>query len=346
MGFILKYVMSIFVFSFASVALADDQYYFKLLDQINNEGFPALNANICEMDSFPRSDMYSGCQSTTKNELLYKDVYRPYITEKFKVIFQDANVEILLCLLLRESSGWEGSASHTNVVGLSQFTSGTLSEMGEIIKKGSIYWERHIANQISVNEENERIVRKLQGMKGATKKLNKYKDELNKGISFLESFRRRQVMANAWEQLGGNDLKVDFSTGYFGNKKNYEANFLLTITKLRMCAYDFNNNYTDVTPDMILLACAGAYNIGESSFANLTLEKGQDLGNLSQWIDRLSISGNSQAPETVNHLISINRCAMNGPKLPMCGTNYDYCTDYVDPCTQPNAYLCRDECKK
>jgi hypothetical protein len=121
---------------------------------------------------------------------------------------------------------------------------------------------------------------------------------------------------------------------------------LFSMMMLMDCEMKFVQASVSLSQSDRLLACTGAYNIGVRGFQRHALYADESK-DLDDWITNLKNSGSPQKYETINHLVSINRCSDKSSNYPPCGTEPSYCQslEKTNPCGDSNTLKCIGECQ-
>jgi len=280
-------------------------------------------------------DRYFSCykKSTSLNED-YENSYRQSIqtisSEYHKILNEEVPLEsvntLMSCLIFRESALWEGGTSHSGAVGLGQFTSIAIDQVKDFIdfsgrdnfdQREQVQRDEHKAGRLSVSE-------------------------LNRNLSLIaierRNYDRYAKVRDYWNALPINPKpkSSEINGQYLANNNNHQAVMALSSLIMLNCQIQLEHSEALMTQDQKLLACAGAYNMGVGGFSKNALGRNEDQG-LNAWIENLKNSGDGQSNETINHLVSINRCQTNASNYPPCGTQSDYCKEL------PKANSCQDD---
>lgn len=280
-------------------------------------------------------DRYFACyQKSSSLQSDYQNSYRQSLqkisTEFHRLQNNDLSLEsvntLMSCLIFRESALWEGGTSHSGAVGLGQFTSIAIDQVKDFIDfSGRDNFDERERVQMAENEAG---------------RLNQSELAQNLGLIAIErrNYERYAKVRDYWNALPINPKpdSSEINSQYLANNNNHEAVMALSSLILLNCQIQLEQSEALLSPDQRLLACAGAYNMGVGGFSRNALGRNEEQG-LSAWIENLRNSGDSQSNETINHLVSVNRCQTNESNYPPCGTQADYCQDL------PRANSCQDQ---
>lgn len=247
---------------------------------------------------------------------------------------------VMSCLIHRESAHWLGDDSDTGAPGLAQIIGDARQEVRDYLSfsprsDGDSWYDRRIQIQRDENAAG-RLSRR----------------ELASNIASIEAERtnylREAAVHNLWNNipLRSRPSSGQISEAYVRNNANHQSVIALSSLIVKNCMIRLKDSGYEMSPQMTLFACSGAYNMGVGGFMNNALSR-RGPQNLETWIRNLRASGSSQANETINHLISINRCINGNQNYPPCGTDSSWCKESGMPtfnaCTDRPDPMCIGE---
>ena len=236
------------------------------------------------------------------------------------------------CLIFRESYGWKNMNSHTGARGIAQFTSVAVR-----------YLKRILSDKYESEEEIDAKIKEFQEQYEKSDR----KDFIKENINYLENKKklneRMKIMQDYWNKLEiPNKPNIsDIDMDYVFNLSNSTVVLHLSMLMIIDCQVSYtqeNIQHLDSTSYMSFLACTGAYNMGKWGFYENALSKVENDGKVMNWIDNLRDSTSTQKKECIQHLISIYRCIQKDTNYPMCGTNNNYCENFLS-----SANNCKDK---
>jgi len=305
-----------------------------------------LDALLFKSDS--QKDAYLACYEA---EPEYTDDYRRNYKNSISIVSRTATSvangaseridegdfnALLTCLVFRESAHFKGGSSHSGAVGLGQFTGIAVTELGNMLT-------HNVRDRSSLNEISE--LGRLWAS-GEVEEVD-YQRSLSRVVSEMDMNSRRDEIRAFWEALPFDKPAPSAITkSYLGDNDNHQIVIASSAAMLRDCSLRLRNERSSMNANLRLLACAGAYNMGVGGFKRNALSSNSN-GGIEAWVENLRNSGSNQANETINHLISINRCIDKSNNYPPCGTRSSYCSELenTDVCSDSDALKCVGECR-
>ncbi len=246
---------------------------------------------------------------------------------------------LMSCLIFRESSHFKGNSSPTGAVGIGQFTGTAI---------------RHIKKVINLRPQSNfqsRLAPRIEKLNNNTLSASQ-RSIIEKEVELIRAEKRNYERAlaakNFFEnyQSSNKPTANQLNDNYFKNKANDEMVLVFSMMMVMDCEVKLIQSSSALLPSDRLLACMGAYNMGVRGFYRYAL-RGNESDSLGDWVANLKASSSSQKYETINHLISINRCANKNSNYPPCGTRSSYCQDLdnTNMCADPDTLKCKGECR-
>ena len=170
-------------------------------------------------------------------------------------------------------------------------------------------------------------------------------------LSIIDAERRvkerKEELQEYWNSLSlsSRPSAGQLNDSYMGNNNNHEAVIALSAMMVRNCMIRLQEEVDSMNSSDLMLACAGAYNMGVGGFKDNAIS-GSGEQSVEAWVANLKKSGHRQANETIGHVISIKRCSEEGANYPPCGTSSSYCTALpkADSCRLDPGLRCPGEC--
>lgn len=245
---------------------------------------------------------------------------------------------LLSCLIFRESSHFKGKSSPTGAVGIGQFTYTAIRHMKKVLSlKPQDNFEERLAPRIA----------KLNGNSISQTTRNKLNKEVELIRAEERNYKRALAAKNLFDTypLDDKPKASQLNDAYFKDPKNDEAVLLFSMMLVMDCEVKMIQSNSTLKPENRLLACMGAYNMGTRGFYRYAL-RGNQSEDIGDWVNNLRASSSPQRHETINHLVSINRCAKKDGHYPPCGTSPSYCQnlDNTNPCVDSTVLKCVGEC--
>tara|TARA_Y100000780_G_scaffold159130_1_gene144136 strand:+ start:17989 stop:19350 length:1362 start_codon:yes stop_codon:yes gene_type:complete len=304
-----------------------------------------LEALLFKSDN--EKDSYLACY---ERERSYTDDYRNKYKNSIAVVSKAATTvaqgngeridegdfnTLLTCLIFRESAHFEGGSSHSGAVGLGQFTGIAVKEL------------KNMLNHSPRDSESLDQISELGNLwrEGSIENID-YQRALASRVSNMNMRSRRDEIKAFWEALPfEKPSSSQINKSYMGDNDNHEVVIAASAMMLRDCALRLKNERESMDANLRLLACAGAYNMGVGGFKRNALSRNSN-GGIYAWVNNLKNSGSGQANETINHIISINRCIQKEKNYPPCGTRSSHCQELnqTEICSDPKALKCVGEC--
>ena len=269
-------------------------------------------------------------------------------SEEIKPIFK--------CLVMRESTQWSGVTSPTGAVGLAQFTNIAIDHVEGIFK----------APETKISKINEHI----DYLEGYAKRKGKLTQTLRRDYNTAKAMRakfyRYEKIKNFYRQLRKDnpklpnldvsDSKIDakITKSVLKNNDNHEFIFALAMSKMMDCTEQLKPYFKDIKDNSmskLFFACTIAHNIGISGFESAAMGKNKDT-DVSDWIKNLDDSDYFQRKETINHIISIQRCFEGNTNYPQCGSDAGRCVKRdksiknTNHCNDARSFMCYEYDKK
>ena len=232
---------------------------------------------------------------------------------------------VLSCLIFRESAHWqEGAVSNTGARGLGQFTTVAINQIKENLNINPTWAKRRIAD-IEKHHSHDAVAQ-------AEKR----------------KIQRRLKLQKMWkEEIKGSVAVHQINKNFLGNNRNHRDVIGLVAVHFAECL-DLYSHSRQLEAKDLLMACAGAYNMGVGAFENHAMRRlANNQHSVKQWAANLRNSNSRQRNETHNHLLSIYRCASDDQNLPPCGTD-PHCFHHQNfsnqnACRQKGAIQCTNE---
>lgn len=303
-------------------------------------------SSLTMMKSMDDLDKYFACyQKSNSLTDAYHNSYKDtlaIVSNNYQIQSADSRTKeetnsLMSCLIFRESAHWEANSSDRGAVGLGQFTTIAINQVKQILR----YRGKNNFAERAQTQRDEHAAGRLSAQ------------ELQKNLEMIENERKkyhRMVELQAlWKSypLGNRPSEGQIDSTFMANKNNHQAVIALSSLLLRECEIRFKQDQIEMNPQMSLFACAGAYNIGYSDFLDKAINR-NGVQSLGTWIDNLKESGHQQRNETINHLVSINRCIAKDKNYAPCGTQENFCQDLAkaNACADNEAPLCVGECSR